>query len=420
MRRKFLNLVWRGFLPVCVWTLRALLLVAVPSILIAEDWPQWRGPTRNGISVEKNWLDHWPKEGPRIAWKANVGLGFSSFVVAQGRVYTLGNSDNKDTVFCFDTVSGKEIWHHSYPADLGDKFFEGGTTSTPAIDGDKVFTLSRWGDLFCFEAATGKVIWSRNLQKEMGVRVPGWGFSGSPTIVENLLLLNVGEAGMALEKSSSKVIWQSANKDSGYSTPLPWQREGRSLLLLGSGQSYLAVDLKTGKEQWRIRWLTQYGVNAADPVIDHDRIFISSGYGKGAALLQPTNSAEPEVLWKNKTLRTQINSAVLLDGFLYGIDGDSTDKAALKCVELASCAEKWSAPATGFGALMVADGKLIVLGERGELMVAPASVKEFSPTARAQVLGGKCWTVPVLANGFVWCRNSRGDVGCVDLRVNAK
>ena len=185
---------------------------------------------------------------------------------------------------------------------------------------------------------------------------------------------------------------------------------------LGSGQSYLAVDAETGREQWRIRWLTQYGVNAADPVIDGDRVFISTGYGKGAALLKPGAGPEPEVLWKSKVLRTQINGAVLIDGYLYGSDGDSTEKAALKCVAIADGTEKWSEPGATFGALMAADGRLIVLGDHGELMVAPASPKGFQPTARAQVLGGKCWTAPVLANGFIFCRNSRGDVICVDAR----
>ncbi len=394
----------------------ALLLVAFVAPLFAGDWPQWRGPNRNGISSETGWLDHWPAEGPPIAWKAAVGMGFSSFAVAAGRVYTTGNSENTDTLFCFDAATGRELWKHSYPADLGDKYFEGGTTGTPTVDGGRVFTFSRWGDLFCLEAATGKVVWTRNVPKETGARIPGWGFSGSPTVLENLLLLNVGEAGIALNKTNGEALWHSADQDAGYSTPLPWKRAGRWSVLLGSGKSYLAVDAQTGAEQWRMRWLTQYGVNAADPVIDGDRVFISTGYGKGAALLQPGAGPEPEVVWKSKVLRTQINGAILIDGYLYGSDGDSTEKAALKCVAIADGSEKWSEPGATFGALMAADGRLIVLGDHGELLVAPATPKGFQPTARAQVLGGKCWTAPVLANGFIYCRNSRGDVVCVDAR----
>src|SRR5204863_7722662 len=159
---------------------------------------------------------------------------------------------------------------------------------------------------------------------------------------------------------------------------------------------------------------------AADPIIDGDRVFISSGYGKGGALLKPNGGAEPAVLWKNKTLRSQRNAAVLVGGHLYGVDGDTNEKATLKCVDMATGEERWSETAVGSGALMAADGKLIVLGDRGELMVAPASPEGFKPTARAQVLGGKCWTVPVLANGLIWCRNSRGDVVCVDARAQTQ
>ncbi|MBM3861943.1 MAG: alcohol dehydrogenase, partial [Verrucomicrobia bacterium] len=138
------------------WLARVALVFLCASA-IADDWPHWRGPNRDGHSAETAWLDQWPATGPRVAWKARVGLGFSSFVVAQGRVLTTGHADGKDTVFCFEADTGKPLWKHSYAAELGDKYFEGGTTGTPTIDGDRVYQLSRWGDLFCLEAATGKV-----------------------------------------------------------------------------------------------------------------------------------------------------------------------------------------------------------------------------------------------------------------------
>lgn len=384
---------------------------------VAADWPQWRGPDRDGVSRETGWLDRWPANGPAMAWKAQAGLGFSSFVTSQNRVYTTGHADETDTIFCWDAATGKEIWRHSYPAELGDKFFEGGTTGTPTLDGDRLFALSRWGDVFCLDAATGRVIWGRNVQKETEVRVPGWGFSGAPLVQGDLLILNVGEAGMAIEKSTGKLVWQSANKDAGYSTPLPVARDGREFGIIGSAQAYVAVDLRTGKEAWRIRWLTQYGVNAADPILSDGHVFISTGYGKGAALFR-WSGAEPETepVWKSKVLRTQMNPAVLWGGHLYGVDGDTTAKASLKCVEFTTGTEKWNQPDIGSGSVMVVDGRLIVLSARGELMVAPASPEGFKPTARSQVLGGKCWTVPVLSNGRIYCRNARGDVVCVDVR----
>jgi outer membrane protein assembly factor BamB len=391
------------------------LLYIVVCSSIASDWPQYRGPNRNGVSDEKGWLDQWPANGPAIAWRAKVGLGFSSIVVAKGRNCTAGHESGRDTVFCFDAVTGNPLWKHSYKADLGDKFFEGGTTGTPSFDGDRVYWLSRWGDLFCFEAADGKIVWSKNIVEETKARIPTWGFTGAPLIHESLLVLNVGDAGMALDKSSGKLVWKSADKDAGYSTPLPMQRGGEWLALLSNSENYLAVNLQTGQEAWRFRWLTEYGVNAADPIVSGDQVFISTGYGKGATLINLA-SGKPDQVWKNKALRTQLNPAVLVDGYLYGADGDTTTKAALKCLELATGTEKWSQANFGSGAVIMADGKLIALSGAGELMVAPASPTSFQPVARAQVLGGKCWTAPVLANGLIYCRNSRGDLAVVDVR----
>ena len=241
---------------------RALILSAalLPTLALvssarAGDWLQWRGPEHNGVTAESGGSHDWPADGPKVAWKAKVGFGFSSFVVGDGRVFTMGNADDKDTVFCFDAATGKELWKHSYRAELGDKYFEGGTTGTPTINGDRVYTLSRWGDAFCFNAKDGTVVWSKNVEKETGARQPDWGFGGAPLVQGANVYLNVGEAGLALDKMTGAIVWKSESKAAGYSTPLPIKEGGQDLAVFSSGQSYTAVDLSDGKPVWSTRWL---------------------------------------------------------------------------------------------------------------------------------------------------------------------
>ncbi len=186
------------------------------SAVHAADWYRWRGPDLNGISTETGWQTQWPAEGPKQLWKAAVGVGFSSMSISQGRVYTMGNDgDATDTVWCLDAATGAPVWKHSYPCPLDPKYYEGGTSSTPTVDGDRVYTMSRKGDLFCLDAAKGKVLWSKNIPADLGSEVPTWGFAGSPLVEGDLLILDIGTAGLALNKKTGAVIWHSGNGAAG-------------------------------------------------------------------------------------------------------------------------------------------------------------------------------------------------------------
>lgn len=397
-------------------SLRFLIAAAiVTASASADDWFQWRGPDRNGISAEENLRDQWPATGPPIRWKGSVGTGFSSATVAAGRLFTLGNRENMDTVYCLDAESGKLRWKHSYESPLEDRFFEGGPTSTPTIGGDSVYTLGRQGDLFCFDAATGAVNWSQDVAEATDVRVPGWGFAASPVVHGDIVLVGVGETGTAVDKRTGAVLWSSADADAGYATPLPVRRDDQWFVLIASGKFYHMVDMATGQEAWRLRWLTRFGANAADPIVSGDHVFISSGYNRGSALLKLTNAA-PEIVWKGKEFQSQFSSSVLIDGFLYGVDGDTSGERALKCVELQSGEVRWAEHGFGSGALMAANNRLIILSESGELVIAAASADAFRALARAKIMEGKCWTAPVLSNGQVYCRSADGEIVCVDLR----
>jgi outer membrane protein assembly factor BamB len=390
-------------------------LLCVASAAAADDWPRWRGPQRNGISREAGWTHEWPEQGPRVEWKAAVGTGFSSVTVREGRLFTMGNANNTDTVYCIDTATGKQLWSHSYECALDDRLFEGGPTSTPSVDDDRVYTLSRQGHLFCFDSTSGDIAWSTNVAEATGAPIPGWGFSSSPMVHGDMLLLNVGEAGTAIDKKTGEVIWKSAEREAGYATPVPFRSGERWLAAIASGKFLIVVELATGNEMWRHRWLTRFGCNAADAIVDGDHVFISSGYNRGAALLK-VGEGEPAVVWQNKEMQNQMNASVLFDGHLYGVDGNNDSAVQLKCMEFRTGEVKWAHPLDGLASLTAADGKLIVLNEDGTLMIARAAPERFESLAQARVMTGKCWTVPVLANGRIYCRNADGDLACIDVR----
>lgn len=390
------------------------LFLGISSLCTAADWPQWRGPDQNGISKETGWSAKWPASGPKQLWKAQVGQGYSSFAVSSGRVYTTGNEKDQETIFCLDANTGVEIWKHTFDSKLDPKYYDGGTSATPTVDGERVFTINKRGLVQCLDAIKGGVIWSKNLPEELKIKIPEWGFAGSITVVGGNILLNVGTAGTMLDKLTGKVVWTSGTDVSGYSTPILFDANGERAALFMIKQDAVAVKTTDGKELWRAPWKVSYDVNAADPILAGGKLFVSAGYNRGGALFDVTATPAKQV-WENKNMRNHFNPSVLLGGNLYGIDGDSTKTdSALRCVDFQTGEIKWTEK-TGFGSVTAADGKLIVLTSKGELLVADASPANFKPISRTQALGGKCWTTPVLANGKIYCRNSAGQVICLDV-----
>ncbi len=217
----------------------------------SDDWPRYRGPSHNGISADTSWSHRWSETGPTVAWSAQVGTGFSSCSISDQRLFTIGNQQNIDIVFCFDSSSGTLLWTHSYDSPGDPNEFEGGPTSTPTVDGQVVFTLARGGDLFALDAATGNVKWHKTLAAENQIPIPTWGFTGSPLVDGERLLLNIGDAGAAVNKISGDLVWKSENRECGYSSPIPIEIQSPKKVVFGSGRSYVCIDPETGKRQWR-------------------------------------------------------------------------------------------------------------------------------------------------------------------------
>lgn len=405
------KLAWSLWSWVTVFVIAA---TALPS-LRAEDWPQWRGPNRNGVSSETEWLTSWPEAGPKVLWRKSLGVGFSSVVVRSGRVYTLGSKGDTDFTYCLDADTGREMWLHSYPCPAGPD--DPGPRATPALDGNRLYTISRAGHVNCLDANSGKAVWSVYLPdtEELKWDIPrrGLDVSASPLVDGDLLVVNVSCANVALDKVTGKVVWKDNTAQGGFASPVPFRMTDERAIAIFAGARAVGLSARTGQKLWSYEWPNT--ANAADPSVVGDRLFLSTGYGSGCALFKPARG-EPTVLWRNKSLCTHFSSAVVWQGHVYGFSGQAGNKNHVVCLDVETGEEKWRHWGLDMGTLMVAGGRLVMLTEKGNLVIADASPKEYTELARAKVIEGKCWTVPVLSGGRVYCRNHEGELVCLDVR----
>lgn len=381
------------------------------------DWTGWRGPHHDGISRESAWQTTWPEDGPAKLWTAEVGTGFSSMSVAAGRLYTMGHSGDDDTVWCLDSRTGVPIWKHSYACELFDNLHDGGPACTPTIDGDRVYTLSKAGHLFCFAAATGDVIWKLELQNLLDVAAPEWGFSCSPLVVGEKLIIEAGYT-IALDKKSGELIWKTDSYKSGYGSPTLWKTGGQELIAVLNNECLLVVRLSDGSKVDSFPWETQYATSSTTPIVHDDTVFISTGYNRGCTLLRLVEG-KLEQVYENKNVRNHMNNCVLFDGYIYGVDGNSHNAraCAVVCLDFKTGERKWLHREFGCGSVLIAGNQLLVMSDEGELAVAPASPDGFKPTAQAEVVeGAHCWTVPVLSHGLIYVRTAAGKLVCLDVR----
>ena len=385
------------------------LVLAATAIAAAADWPQWRGPERTGISAETGWRTDWTANPPKTLWKKNVGQGYSSFSVVGGQVFTMGNAGGKDTVFCLDAATGNEVWKQSYPC--GEVDYPG-TRATPTIDGDRLYVMSQDGDLMCMETGTGKIAWQLKVTKQFGVKKPQWGFACSPLVLGDALIIDCGPI-VSLKKATGKLNWKSGTDVAGYGSPFAFKVGPDTLIAGFNAFGPIVVNAANGRILGKEQWKTEYDVNAVTPIVEGNTFFISSGYNRGAAVFEVAGNGLKK-LWENKNMRNHANNCVLVGGFLYGFDGQVND-GALTCIEYKTGEKKWAEKSVKAGALMVADGKLVCMSSKGELVIAAASPEGFKEIARTKVLGGICWTTPVLSGDRIFCRNRDGDVVCLDV-----
>ncbi len=400
----------RVALLTCCWT-----LVAAPALAGSEneaDWPRWRGAEATGVSPETGWS---PAGTNGTLWAKNIGFGHSSFAVANGRLYAMGydNERGLDVIHCMNPETGEEIWTHTYEADFWNEGHDGGTCTTPAVDGDMVYASNREGRLFALRADSGSVVWSRDLQEELGVTPPRWGFSGSPVIVGDTVIANVGTLS-AYDKSTGVHKWTSERElGNAYSTPIEYDWFGRPCVLVLNGLGLAAIDRNDGSEIAFHPWSRNpdRSIYGATPVIVGEHLFISANSGGGCVMLTPKQDGTFDVAWESRVMSNNYAGCVLYDGHLYGFD-----RSILKCIDLEGN-EMWRRRGIGVGAVVVVGGKLLIIGAKGELIVAEATPEDYIELSRHDVLdGGAYWATPVLSHGLVYARNSLGDMVCRDYR----
>jgi outer membrane protein assembly factor BamB len=396
-----------------------LLILPVAITAWAMDWHQWRGPERSGQSSETELLERWPDAGPPLAWKLEgLGEGFSSFSVANGRVFTQVQRRGQQYVVALDEASGKTVWETpnggSYANNRGS-----GPRGTPTVDGTRVYALGSNGNLACLDAATGKPVWQMNVLRQFGGSNISWGLSESPLIDGERLIVNAGGSGasvVALHKNTGQVIWKSQSDEAGYSSAMVAVTGGIRQYVLLTGEAGIGVRADNGELLWRYDKVSNRTANVATPIVRGNNVFLSSDYGTGCALLKlsPTGGGvRAEEVYFNRDMRNHYSSSVLVGDHLYGYSS-----SVLTCMRFDTGEVAWRDRSVGKGQVVYADGKLYLLSENGVAGLAEATSQSYREISRFSIGSRQypTWTLPVIANGklylrdqgLVWCYNIRG------------
>lgn len=376
------------------------------------DWPHFLGPQRDGTSPDSRLVQGWLAHGLAVRWRVNVGEGYAGVAVAGEQLYSMDSVNGSEFLFARRVADGREVWRVKTGASPQDLYGGLGPRVTPSVDGDAVLTVTGEGALLAVDATTGRTLWRRDLRGELGWRPPAEGVAGSPLIADGrVYLINGGTGGRALaafDRATGKTLWTSQDDRPSYSSAVRFQHAGVAQVLFLAGSALFSVDPASGRLLWRYAWPTYDYVNVATPLtLPGGRVFISSGYDQGAALIEVRGRAgalEAGELWRGRDLRNHFNNSVHHAGAFIGFDN-----TILKAVDAASGRLLWRERGFGQGSLVVVGGHLVILSEEGELVLAEADTKGLSVRARQPVLSGRCWTPPSIARGVVYLR-SRSEI----------
>jgi outer membrane protein assembly factor BamB len=392
---------------------------APPSTMNAPYWTDFRGPARDGHYRQREIRTDWPATGLKPLWKEPVGGGYASFVAANGTAFTIEQRGAKEIVAAYEIATGRELWTHGWDALFREMMGGDGPRATPTWHDGRLYALGATGELRCLDAATGKLLWRTDILHDAGASNLQWGMAAAPLIVDDNVIVTPGGQGgksvVAYNRLTGRQAWSALNDAAAYSSPMLVTLGGIRQILVFSASRLMGITPSRGDLLWEYPWTTQYGVNASQPLLlDDRRVFVSTGYGAGAAAIELTPAADGRLsvkeLWRTNRMKNQFTSSVLHDGFIYGLD-----EAILACLDAATGELKWKGGRYGYGQVALASGHLVVLTEGGELALVRATPQNHQEITRFPAIEGKTWNHPAFSDGFLLVRNLN-EMAAFDLR----
>jgi outer membrane protein assembly factor BamB len=381
---------------------------AAPAAPSRNYWTNFRGPKRDGKYEEGNVSTNWPSNGLPVLWKQPVGVGHASFVVADGKAYTIEQRRNQEVVAAYDINNGHELWTQKWNAEFSDSTGDG-PRSTPTWDQGRLYALGATGELRCLDANSGAVIWGKNILNDNGAKNLPWAQAASPLIVDDKVVVTPGGGGgksvVAYNKMTGAPVWRVLDDVQAYVSPMLVELAGRRQIVVVSSIRVVGLTPENGTLLWSYPWDTDMGINVSQPiVVDRNRFFISSGYGKGAALVEVKgsgNSFTASTVWENKNMKNKFNSSVLHNGYVYGLD-----EGILVCLDVNTGERKWKEGRYGYGQIVLAGNHLIMTSDQGDVALVKASPDKYTEVARFTAVQGQTWNYPAIAGGKLLVRNS--------------
>lgn len=428
--------------------------------LDGSDWPSFLGPTGDSISTEKRILTPWPKMGPPILWHRRLGEGYGMPAISRGRLFVFDRAGDRARLNCWKSETGEPLWAFEYATDYQDLYgYNGGPRCAPIVDGDRVYIYGAEGVLHCLRAEDGKLIWRADTIADFRVRQNFFGVGSAPVIEGDLLIAQVGgspkddpapnarfsprgaDSGIvAFDKYTGKLRYHVSDELASYASPVLATIDGRRMCFVFARGGLVAIAPTTGKVEFRYPWRARIleSVNASNPVVTGNRLFISECYGPGSALLEVKPGACKEI-WtdqdkgiRDKSMRCHWNTPIHVGGYVYGCSGRHTEEAELRCIELASGKVMWRKRGLTRTSLLLVDNHFICLGEDGILRLVKVNPNQYEEVSSVELraprddgnrgeplLNEPCWAAPILSHGLLYVRGADRLV-CLELIPKAK